>query len=110
MELANDTATVQSDGTAEARIGPESAHGVWNVRRLATQLSGDSTNGQLRVYLDSVSPSTVIAGTYDGGNDTSPEDFDLRPGQVLIFRWTGVDPTGGTATAIVGYELRPRRQ
>lgn len=106
MLQATGSTSVTAGGTARIEIGPGPAHQTWRVHKLAVRITeATDPTGELFVYLDEVAPSTIVAGTHDGAGDVSDEDFRLSPGQRLIFDWFDIDPTSGTATAVVSYDL-----
>lgn len=74
----------------------------WVVTRIAVLVSTAVLEPTARVYVDAEAPLNFLAGTYTGSNDSSDESLRLRPGQLLICRWTGADVGAGATLSVFG--------
>lgn len=90
------SATVAANGTATVTIGPNGVE-TWDVSTIGVQVSTNTLEPIAKVYLNTISPTTFIGGTYTGSNDSSDQSVTLLQGQTLICQWTTAD-VGATAT------------
>jgi hypothetical protein len=70
------------------------------VTRVAVSVTSNVKEPVAQVYIGSVSPGNLLAGTYTGSLDSSDEDQWINPAQPLLCAWTGGD-AGAVATLSV---------
>lgn len=75
---------------------------TWNVTRLGVLTTSNTSEPTAKVYVDSEGPGNFLSGTYTGSNDSSDEQQMLMPGQHLLCRWTGGDPTAQATLSVFG--------
>lgn len=93
--------TLDATGVGQVQLGPTLHTESWTVTGQSVATSTATKHPQARIYLGTVSPATLVAGTYAGSFDTSSGDqIELASGMFLICRWTGGDP-GAVATYVV---------
>lgn len=86
-------------GAGQVELGPNGLE-QWKVTAVAVITSTNTAEPTAKVYVDTVSPTAFLSGTYTGSNDSSNENVLLRQGQKLICVWSGGD-SGATATLSV---------
>lgn len=92
-----DQVVLDASGNGQAQVSPAGLDFIITIRSVT--VSG-ATSGLLIVaseYLNSVSDSQFLQGTYDGARDTSGVRQLLTAGDTLYCVWTG-GPPGATAT------------
>jgi hypothetical protein len=97
----NEQASVKlnAGGTGTAQLVPSRLE-TWTVTRIAVSASSNTLEPVAQVYVASVSPGNLLAGTYTGSLDSSDENQVLSPQEPLLCVWTGGD-VGATATLSV---------
>lgn len=110
MHRAAESVVIDGSGQGKVEISPGPAFEGWFVTQLASIIDGvTDPTGELKVYRNQIVAGEFVGGTHDPAADTSPEDFVLTSHDKLVFVWSDVSPTGGTATGIVTYELQAPR-
>lgn len=101
VQEIRDTRSVilDANGTGRVTFGPSRPNTEWDIYRVSVKVSSNTDEPQANIYRGSVSPGSLISGTYSGSNDTDSEitDGTLFPGQYYTCEWTGGD-VGATAT------------
>lgn len=96
------TATVGADGSATVQIGPQIARTDWNIRRITVSCTSQDLTPEVRIYVNAVTPSRLMAGTYNGTQDVNETDFTLQNLEKLIIQWTGADTNSICVVLIQG--------
>lgn len=93
------TVKLNAAGAGTVSISPTGLE-TWYVTRVAVFVSSNVLEPVAQVYVGSVAPANLLAGTYTGSLDSSDENQTISPGQPLLCAWTGGD-AGATATLSV---------
>lgn len=88
-------------------MGPELPNQLWKLSIAAVSVSTGTNVPTAKLYLDTISPGSMIGGTYSGNNDSTDLSVTLRWGQTLIAAWEGGD-AGALATLSVYGEVEVR--
>ena len=95
------SATLSAAGGGQVTISPPVE---WEVQLVSVSVSTAAAEPTFKLYLDSVTPSGFLEGTYSGSQDSSDTTHRVQPGQQLIGVWAGGDP-GAKATMVVRGEI-----
>jgi hypothetical protein len=101
------TVKLSAAGAGTVTLAPTGLEN-WHVTRVAVTVTTNVLEPVARVYIGSVAPGNLLAGTYTGSLDSSDEDQYVSPGQPLLCVWTGGD-AGATATLSVFGEVTYER-
>lgn len=96
------TATVGTDGTATIYIGPQIARTDWDIRRITVTCTSQDLTPEARIYINAVTPSRLMGGTYNGIQDTNETEFTLQNLEKLVVQWTGADANSICVVLIQG--------
>lgn len=96
---ASGTVKLSAAGAGTAQVSPTGLE-TWQITRIAVTVTSNVLEPVAQVYVGSVAPGNLLAGTYTGSLDSSDENQTLNPGQGLLCTWTGGD-AGATATLSV---------
>lgn len=80
-------------GTGVIVVGPVPPHQIWEVARYS--VSGNASRGEVRMYLNHVSDTTLIDSSYDGVSNRGDINITLSPGDSIIFEWRAIEPADG---------------
>lgn len=97
--------TFSAAGRAVVTLGPNTAIAGWQISRITINTTSVLPT-LCNVYRSFENPSSQIDNSLSGNQDASDNvDEYLRPGESLIFVWSGGTP-GAIATANVGGEIK----
>lgn len=97
---AAQSATFDAAGVAQIIVGPAVYGHQWNVRRM-TVTTTSVLDTETRVYLNAVTPSGLLAGSFAGNQDFNETDVTLQTLDRLIARWIN-----GTPGAIATFQVQ----
>ena len=101
------TVKLNAAGAGTVSIAPTGLE-TWLVTRVAVSVSSNTLEPVAQVYVGSVGPGNLLAGTYTGSLDSSDENQVVKQAQPLLCAWTGGD-AGATATFSVFGEVTYER-
>jgi len=91
------------DATGAGQVTIAATGPGWTVRHLSINTSTAVKEPTFRLYLDLVSPTSLLEGSYSGSQDSSDTVHTVQGGQLLIGVWAGGD-AGAVATMLVSGE------
>lgn len=98
--------TLNAAGTGQTSMTPNRLE-TWHLTRQAVSVTSNVKEPIAQVYVGSVSPANLLAGTYTGSLDSSDEDQTILPGTPLICVWTGGDAGAVATHSIFGQKVYP---
>lgn len=98
-------AVLDASGTGRVELGPDKGAPFWNVTKMmvATSRPGVAPIPRCVVYLDEESLRGKQGSTYDGSDDESDCDIDVRRGQHLIGVWTNGQSGDEASLSLTGW-------
>lgn len=81
------SATFSALGIATAQLGPMVYGHTWRIRRMVTKTTS-LVRTELRVYLNGVGDTNLVAGTYNANMDFNETDVTLQNLDKLYFVWS----------------------
>lgn len=92
-----DQVVLDASGNGQTQVSPAGIDFIVTSRSVTVSGATSGLNLVASEYLNSVSDSQFLQGTYNGARDTSGIRQLLVPGDTLYCVWTG-GPPGATAT------------
>lgn len=74
----------------------------WHITRYAIQTSSAVSQPYCDIYIDSVSLVNILDTTTLGARNSANSDLYLRPGQVIIARWSFIDANATATLSVFG--------
>ncbi len=90
-----------ADNRASITIGPQRYGHVWKITRITVSTTS-VVNTQMRMHLNTESPTAFLDGSYSGNSDTNDTSITLQSLDKLIFVWTGGDIGASAQVGLYG--------
>lgn len=101
--------TLDSSGTgSQLNVGPKLPGERWVIKTFSA--SGTAVAKLQIMRGNSFDATRQLAVTVRADNDTSPEDLELRAGEVISFWWTGGSSGASMVCSIVGERYVPGKR
>lgn len=88
---------LDSSGNGTVTIGPQRLLQTWVPNNAAVNVTSNTKEPTVNLYLGPARPANLLAASYTGSNDSTPLDVTLRSGNFLTAVWAGGD-VGARAT------------
>ena len=98
---------LDATGAGQVSISPPSVD--WTVSLTSVNVSSHTLEPTFTLYLNGVSPTAFLEGSYSGSQDSSDTEHRVMAGQSLIGVWNGGD-AGAVATLRVTGQAYPQGQ
>lgn len=108
------TVTLDAGGNGTIVLGPAKSNERWDISTVAVSVSNTNFFGTvlepiMKAYRDSVSPTSIIGGTYSGSFDSDTAfNFVVYPGRKIAFQWTGGVPGAIATVRLYGSDVFQR--